>query len=762
MVAINKLNQVDTLEDGDVFPIWELSSDRTRGVSAGVIKEYIGAQYAAVKSGEFDNGVLAIENSDGSIVHVPGFDTDNIIGQEEYYRAGTIAKLANGDYQVGSKLVLAERGYGKFDVVAGGSANGFDILNAGPGKTAALIYEGMTPKKFGVIGNGVDDDTDPLRRFHEKCNELGVKASYEGISNLALQADAQITVNTSVDFCFVEFVLLNGINATPSFSTFKKLFVVSDPSTPLVTVSGASTGDLRQGSYDPTKGLFDGKGFAVLECGLQVSNRERNGTVNYEQSFYVERGGRCALPLSVDLTAYQSNITVRYRKSSETHITIKNIKINEDPARWNNQQFFLIQRNDVSIENVVLVASNNDAYKNIDTLFKIEYASHVYLSNFTGSNRPVVDFISSYVTNFDYAAEVYFERYNVIWRGSSSMGNNHVNGMHVKDSTLVRVDCHEGGHNIFVDNCTLSERGIGYGWGGGQIKVTNCRVLFANAVVETRVDYGGEFFGDVIVDGIEFDANWTGAIKILDIRAGSTIPAPVPASLIARNIRWRGVSLDGSRGIMSISVDRQGSSEVYAPNLIEIDSWSSDVDVYFEAQLNLASMSQRSGRYRTTLNVNGVTCNRIPDKGRGINLITPTYTPASNVALYINVTESQMILIEENESQILREAKLVGCGVSGVVCNNSRSTRAAVYVDACELRFPASGFVGNVQIGAAASGGDRRTKISNCTVHAAAFDLSRVASSIGTSFLTGATNPDIPAGATYTTMFTGYQTGYKT
>lgn len=652
----------------------------------------------------------------------------------------------------------------------------FNPVSLGDLSTAAVTATGTTTprtlgdrfadvvnvKDFGVVGDGVTDDTAAVRGAHTHANSVGARVKYDGVSTIAIQADAKIPINTSVDFNWVEFKILNGVNTPPSFFTLNELYVIEDPSTPLVEVVGTVTGDLKEGSYTPTKGLFDGAGFAVLRAGLQVSNRERDGTKDYEQSFYVERDGDCAKPLSTDLTAYQNNITVKYRKASETGVTITNLKVKDAPNDWNNQIFLSIYRNNVTVRGLTLVHNSEPDFDNIDNILRVQYAGNIKIEDVHGSNRSTTNFIASYVLEMDYVAEVFLDNFNVIWRGSSSNGTNHVNGYYVQNSTLVRVDAHEGGHNIFVDNCTFVERGVGYGWGGGQIKITNCVAMFVGAIVETRVDYGGEFFGDIIVDGIEYDANWTGTALIADITGGSTIPTQLPNAIILDNVRWRGVSVNTYDGVMSMELNRRGVAEVYAPSLIRISNWSSKVNMYLNINLDLGSMSRKVGEYRTTLEIQDCTCERIPKKGDGILLLTPSFVPASPVSLYITTSNTDMILIEEGTSEVLRQVDMSNCGVSGVVCNNTKSSRPSVYMTGGELRYPAADFTGQVEVGANASGGDRRTKLTGVTVHAVDFDLSYVASSIGTSFLTGAITPTLPAGATFTTMFTGWQSGYRT
>lgn len=71
-----------------------------------------------------------------------------------YRRQTTVSEISTGIFPVGARLTLTDRPGADFDVVSGGSANNFDILDAGPGRTAMLVirdrtvncrYLGMTP-----------------------------------------------------------------------------------------------------------------------------------------------------------------------------------------------------------------------------------------------------------------------------------------------------------------------------------------------------------------------------------------------------------------------------------------------------------------------------------------------------------------------------------------------------------------------------------------------------------------------------------------
>ena len=616
-------------------------------------------------------------------------------------------------------------------------------------------------RDYGAVCNGVFDDTLSIRLAHTVANLSNKKVSYSGIKKIAIKANANIPVNTSVDFCGAEFFIIGGINTPPSYSTFNTLFNIENPETPLVTVEGTSAGDLTQGSITPTKGLFDGYGFAVLEVPFQIPNRAGTGTVNYEQSFCVVRAGTCTLPLSTDLTAFQSQCKVTYRKTSP-QIDIHGFYIKEEG--WNNQILFSVNRCNVNIYGVTINHENGAAYDNIHQLIHVNHASNVHILDYQAFGQNVSQTIGSYVLEVDYGADIRIERMHSTWFGWSSTGTNHVNGLYFSDSTITRVDAHAGGHNVFVDNCVLQDRAIGIGWGGGQVKVTNSSAL-RTPIVTNRPDYGGTFFGDILIDNIDLEYNITPELIVVDIEAGASVDTYLPSSIIVRNIHRRGrTSGGGTQGNLSIRVRRRDGSlgKVFAPDLIECSNWTSTNTWFFEALLELASMEQSFNSFRTELVFRNMDCNRVPNINNGVLVPIKTNSPAKPVTLYVKADSVDMLLLEfDQATEVIRQVEVNNSLVSGVIVNKAISPQPFISLSNCEFRFPAVGYSGNTPIGGVYTNIDRMTIIKNCLVHAATFDLSGVSSSQGTLFLKGNTTPLIPSTETFETLFSGFKTGFR-
>lgn len=70
----------------------------------------------------------------------------------------TVAEIATGKWPVGTQLEVKGRGGAHFEVLAGGTPNGFDILDAGNGNTAVLVFtDATTAVSYGLSSTRSDN-----------------------------------------------------------------------------------------------------------------------------------------------------------------------------------------------------------------------------------------------------------------------------------------------------------------------------------------------------------------------------------------------------------------------------------------------------------------------------------------------------------------------------------------------------------------------------------------------------------------------------
>jgi len=615
---------------------------------------------------------------------------------------------------------------------------GGGFIQAGTGAVQRTVesklQDVVSVKDFGAVGDGVTDDTEKIRAAHVAANLIGATVSYRGLNSVAIEADAQIPVKTSVEFYGCSLVLLNGINVTPSFSTFNTTYVVTDDACPLVSVTGAvAASDLKAGSYTPTKGLFDGPGYASLTCAFAIPNRAETGTQNYKQTFKVNREGRVSNPLSVDLQAQAASITVNYRKASADRLTINGLTVTE--TGWNNQRVFYIQRCNVSILNTTILYTTAGTYDNIDNLIRVEDSSDVLIDNFITTGRPVTATVGSYALALEGAADIFVSRMNAI-TGWGCMGNNHVNGLYVTESVVNRIESHNGAHNLFVSNCDLHEIGVVYGWGGGVIQVSNCRLH--QAAVATREDYSGQFFGSILVSDCVICSNFTSKYYVVDL---TTTPLGASTAIYApRTISITGITRinPGSTNVSVIAplglTLKDASSVVYAPSDITIGNIQGYGRWYCNTEVDwLGLEASPESAFQTNVTLYNITGSEVPSSTNGFIQTATAHTPATQVRLYLRATNCHNLNIVLNPHPTICFIKLNGCTVNGVQVDTVATTQPQVILIGCSLINQASGYT-NAPIGGGATGTDRFTLLQDCVISSQAWDLSKVSSINGSRF----------------------------
>lgn len=622
---------------------------------------------------------------------------------------------------------------------------------------SAVVYV----KAFDPTANGSTDDTTAVNAAHVYANAIGATVSYAGLTSVALQADAQIPVKTSVDFAQCKVVILGGVDGSPDWSeAFNILYVITDDDCPIVSTTGSVTAsDLYAGSPFPTKGLFDGHGYAELRCEYQVPDRFKTGTEDYRQSFKVNRLGRASHPLSVDVSAYASDITVRYRKTSERTLTIRNLTLYE--GTWNKQKVLQVKRCNVVIEDTTLLYTENGTYDDICAIISIEEASDITVRNFTTTGRQSSELSGTYALFVDGGADIYVEKMNAL-TGWGATAAHRVNGIHYTGCVLNRVDAHTSGHNMFVQDCDLHENGVVYGWGGGIISVRNSRCYRTTAVVSHRSDWGGSFFGEIIVDNVEVNSNWAVNVYVVDLATnplGASTGVYAPSTIKVSNVTRTGIA-SGTNGTLNAVLLKVGDAAyvVYAPASVVVSNLASTslpANWRVNMFLDILNMERAPGSNATTVSINGVRQTGVATDATGFVDYDSIRTPSSAVALRLYVSDCEnfhaKVRLTNGPVIVIRDS-----GINGVSTVTS-STRARVDIDGCRFLSAASGYT-NPPVGGGRSGNNNYTSVINSDFGSStAFDCSTISLAIGNAVRAGSTAPLLPVAADLDTFFTGFR-----
>lgn len=640
--------------------------------------------------------------------------------------------------------------------------SGAGLVGVTGGRTQAQHNANTLHMRDYVIADGATDDTVAATAVHVAANASGATVSYSGIVSIALQANALIPVKTSVDFCNASLVILGGVAAPPSFSTFNTLFVITDDACPLQTVAGAvSAANLAEGSMFPTLGLFDGHGFAKITCGLQVPDRDKTSTMNYTQAFKVNRIGRVSHPLSADISAYAAAITVDYRKTSKRRLKLDNLSLTE--GAWNNQRIFRISRCNVEINGFsVLFDAPGTVFDNICELISIDNASDISVNSFVTTGRPVSTTTGSYCLAIYGGADIYVDKMNAL-TGWGAVGTDDINGMHFTQSVINRIDCHSSGHNIFADDCDLHEAGMVYGWGGGILSVKNSRA-YRCPVIATRQDYGGTFFGSLIVGEVEVSHSGTSTYTAVDLATnalGASTAVTAPKAIEVSNLRRIGKASGSNAELIPIAIKvLDAASVVYAPARIKVDDIACAFALWrFGMRIDTQNMEANQSTTITRILVS----NCYPDApATGASSVLTTgildydsiRTPTSAVRPNLKVCDSDHIGARIRNA-VNVDIRMVNTNINAIVVDTASATKPTVVLDACRLLTPAAGFAA-APIGGSTSGVLGYTILRDCEI-AGLFDLSLVAALQGNTIRTGANQPTLPAAVTAALAFSGWQ-----
>lgn len=653
----------------------------------------------------------------------------------------------------------------------GGIAIGAWISRYDPALKDQLAQSIVYVRMYDTVWDGVVNNTDAIRAAHQAANLFNATVSYAGIKHYAIDANARIPVNTNVDFCGARAHLLNGIVQLPAdWGVFNVTYLVEDPATPLTTATGAFTGSLAAGSVTPTKGLFNGDGYALVTTDYQIPHRDRIGTVNYEQSFHVVKDGIVSLPLSVDLSANAAALTVQYRKNTHPIVLSSPMLV---PGGFNHQRFFEVARCNVAINGFTI--DRNAPYTKIDTqhqLLFINYACCVYVNQLSGDCPDEMGIEGgSYLLAPYYVADLYVdsmvtvaEDYPATW---PAMVAHHVNGLYMSRCTLSRIDVHGGAHNVYVDYCTLYDVGVQYGWGGGELKVTNSTFVntpegAGGGCVRNRGDYGGGFFGSITIDNITLMNEYTSRPAILGLSIGADSRVYMPGTISISNVHWSSNNWNraGTNEMGIYLVRKEGTTgEIVAPSVVFIDGVRATPVFSFKMVLDFGNFIARPKVTTPNIIVRNIKADRLQTKGGGIVL---TAGGDTTIRAHLDIADSTGILVNAEQSVCLRRVTITNCGVYAVDTLPSNSQSPQVVLTDCEYHYAPAGYT-NPPLGGAPTGasGVSCTIIKGGVMYKNGFDLTHVQSCQGLVLLkSGFVFPLLPAGWTYDDLFFGKKTAY--
>lgn len=654
---------------------------------------------------------------------------------------------------------------------------------------------------FGIVGDGITDDTLAITAMHNAANAAGVPVSYAGLKTIAIQANAMIPVQTSTDFCGCKIVTLNGVaTGTLTYNT-KIMFKVTDPANPLVTISNVAPATpsttLVADSFKPFNGgLVTGPAYARLtHSTVTVPDRyvgaAITGTIPYTQSFYIGPGGEVSFPLAVDLTANGGLLSsVVYRFQSDKRLRLANFAAYDNG--YNNQTFLAIQRNNVDIVNCDMQgfygSYSGASIDNICKLIDIFECGDITIDGLYQNPRFITGTQGSYGLNLNGCANIDIRNYKCVGDVLSGSawgvtGTNNTNGVRYTDCLLNRIDAHSGGFNMFVANTVLNKNGVFYGWGGGTLSLNNVEVYDATDILIRRSDYSGTWFGNISVTNCSLISNALTAYAVRIENLGAPTDVFAPRNILVRNVLMKrntatSVTFTPLR-LTTCAIASHDTGRVFAPYTITIDGayctnvWRSAITIDV---LNMCKNAAVFHTLRISVQdvkpsivwTSGSTCgvydvdvrpSRVGYLGTG-SINDPVHIPQQ---LTLQCTDLEFMYVRwrvlNSAGSYIRTIELDRCRLSGLELVRTGATnyvrcrvRNCKFIDVPVTPSPAS----TLALGGGSSTVAEHTTFQFCEFGGGfAWDLSLAKALVGNRIQTG-TTPVLPSGASVVSAFTGW------
>lgn len=194
MTSINRLNQVDHLNENDSFPIWDAANGRTRRVTADQLaKHFTPTTDVHVESGVYNSGTLTLTLTDKSTVVVTGFGGETIdlgnLKASEIPMMGPNGKLVYSGVSIDSGTVrIPENTLGFGEPLTLGAATGF-----------GLIHNRVTDASFILLDSYLSDKTGSARPNHYFISPPTLRAFQSDKTNIITDNPLSFEYDTQFD-----------------------------------------------------------------------------------------------------------------------------------------------------------------------------------------------------------------------------------------------------------------------------------------------------------------------------------------------------------------------------------------------------------------------------------------------------------------------------------------------------------------------------------------------------------------------------------
>ncbi|QWT50668.1 hypothetical protein DLn1_00025 [Bacillus phage DLn1] len=368
-----------------------------------------------------------------------------------------------------------------------------------------IVHEiGVTYKEFGAKLDGVTDDTEAIQKAHKYANENGYDI---------VQKNATFVFNGSVDVKYgldlTGSTLITSLQEDFPIEYQRKVSLFNFVGSELkdITDEICMCEDLKEGQIKiPELSKIDSGAIIFKSDELDLIRRDGGKLTNInkqECNLYIKNDeGNLLYPLTKD---YSKDKKLKlYHRPMDTLLEAKMPKIILDNAKI--YSIYKCQRNNTRITGIIVEEKNtSETVSPIYTIGEyIECVTHEVKDCFTprvGRSKKTGENGLGYLYLLTLTANVTYD--NITQMGGwSGLNGNWMRDINIYNSKVMSIGGHVNVFDVVARDCFITKQVIAHGGGRLLIKDSTIAGIGSEMALQTRIDYAGEFKGEMILDNV--------------------------------------------------------------------------------------------------------------------------------------------------------------------------------------------------------------------------------------------------------------------
>lgn len=380
------------------------------------------------------------------------------------------------------------------------------VTHTHPGMITAKSY--VTYEEFGAKSDGVNDDGVAIKLAHEHANQNNLTVKPDSTKTYYIKQAHSIPIINSTDLNNATFV----IDDTVEVDRKKNVFEVKSKKEPITIV------DLNFTVKRSTVKLSNLSGHGL--CLVQVVNANKkqfiregsnsNEGTDQQDYFVIDNEGSVLTDIIWDFEQITSCTLYPF---DDTTLIMKNAKfITRSNGKELQSNYFdrglAVNRSNVILENISHRVENEQPGSPYHGFISGRYCAYLTLRNCSVQSRKAYKASGTSVWMGSYDIEMYcvvgvkLENVtDVTFDNKERWGvfaSNFCKDIVVEDSTLSRVDAHQGARNITIRRSVIGNQGLRV-IGSGLCLIEDSKILNSTSLITLRSDYGSSWEGILVI-----------------------------------------------------------------------------------------------------------------------------------------------------------------------------------------------------------------------------------------------------------------------